>query len=91
MVLAAAVGFARLMPRRANAWAGIFLGLSGVSLVAAAIFPPDPMAGFPVGGTDATTASMSGLLHLMAGAIGGFRHAGCAGSSTHGDRGFRPP
>ena len=28
------------------------------------------MGGFPPGGTDATTASMSGLLHLMAGAIG---------------------
>jgi hypothetical membrane protein len=70
MVLAAAVGFARLMPRRGNVWAGVFLGLYGVSLVAAAIFPPDPMGGFPVGATDATTASMSGLLHLMAGALG---------------------
>lgn len=70
MVLAAAVGFARLMPRRANIWAGVFLGLYGVSLIAAAIFPPDPMGGFPVGGTDATTPSMSGLLHLAAGAIG---------------------
>ena len=70
MVLAAAVGFARLLPRRRNVWAGVFLGLYGVSLVAAAIFPPDPMGGFPPGGTDATTASASGLLHLMAGAIG---------------------
>lgn len=70
MVLAAAVGFARLMPRRANIWAGVFLGLYGLSLFAAAIFPPDPMAGFPIGGTDATTPSMSGLLHLIAGAIG---------------------
>ena len=70
MVLAAAIGFVRLLPRRRNAWAGVFLGLYGVSLIAAAIFPPDPMGGFPPGGTDATTASMSGLLHLMAGAIG---------------------
>jgi hypothetical membrane protein len=70
MVLAAAIGFARLMPRRANAWAGAFLGLYGVSLIAAAIFPPDPMRGFPLGGTDATTASTSGLLHLAAGALG---------------------
>jgi hypothetical membrane protein len=70
MVLAAAVGFGRLMPRRANVWAAVFLGLYGVSLFAAAIFPPDPMGGFPVGGTDATTASMSGVLHLVAGAIG---------------------
>jgi len=70
MVLAAAVGFARLLPRRRNIWVGIFLGLYGLSLVAAAIFPPDPMGGFPVGGSVATTASMSGLLHLAAGAIG---------------------
>jgi hypothetical protein len=70
MVLAAAVGFARLLPRRRNVWAAVFLGLYGISLVAAAIFPPDPMGGFPVGGTDATTASTSGLLHLAAGAIG---------------------
>ena len=70
MVLAAAVGFARLMPRRRNVWAAVFLGLYGVSLFAAAIFPPDPMGGFPVGGTDAMTASTSGLLHLAAGAIG---------------------
>ena len=70
MVLAAAFGFARLLPRRRGVWASVFLGLYGVSLLAAAIFPPDPMGGFPPGGTDATTASASGLLHLMAGAIG---------------------
>ena len=67
MVLATAVGFARVMPRRGNVWAGVFLGLYGLSLFAAAIFPPDPMGGFPLAGTDATTASTSGLLHLMAG------------------------
>jgi hypothetical membrane protein len=70
MVLAAAVGFARVMPRRRNVWAGVFLGLYGLSLFAAAIFPPDPMGGFPLGATDATTASTSGLLHLLAGAVG---------------------
>ena len=70
MVLAAAVGFARLLPSRRNVGAGVLLGLYGVSLFAAAIFPPDPMGGFPAGGTDATTASTSGLLHLVAGAIG---------------------
>ena len=70
MVLAAALGFARLLPRRGNIWAGVLLGLYGVSLFAAAIFPPDPTGGFPVGGTDATTASTNGLLHLVAAAIG---------------------
>ena len=95
MVLAAAVGFARVMPRRGNVWAGVFLGLYGLNLVAAAIFPPDPMGGFPPGGTDATTVSTSGLLHLMAGAIGflslavaavivgaWFRRAGRRGAAT---------
>ncbi|WP_448006094.1 DUF998 domain-containing protein [Agromyces bauzanensis] len=70
MVIAAAIGFARVMPRRANGWAGALLGLYGLSLVAATIFPPDPMGGFPVGGTDATTASTSGLAHMAAGAVG---------------------
>ena len=70
MVLAAAVGFARLLPGRRGTWAAVLLGLYGVSLFAAAIFPPDPTGGFPPGGTDATTASPSGLLHLAAGAIG---------------------
>ena len=70
MVLAAAIGFARLLPGRRGGWAGVLLGLYGVSLFAAAIFPPDPTGGFPPGGTDASTASPSGLLHLLAGAIG---------------------
>ncbi|MCD2441478.1 DUF998 domain-containing protein [Agromyces sp. SYSU K20354] len=70
MVLAAAVGFARLVPRRPGITAAVLLGLYGVSLFAAALLPPDPMGGFPPGGTDATAASVTGLLHLVAGAIG---------------------
>jgi hypothetical membrane protein len=70
MVLAAALGFARLLPGGRGVAAGVLLGLYGVSLFGAALFPPDPMGGFPPGGTDATTASVSGLLHLLAGAIG---------------------
>ncbi|ANJ28041.1 DUF998 domain-containing protein [Agromyces aureus] len=70
MVLAAATGFARLLPAPRRTWAAVLLGLYGASLFAAALFPPDPMRGFPVGAAGATTASMSGLLHLAAGAIG---------------------
>lgn len=70
MVLAAAVGFGRLLPGRRGTWAAVLLGIYGVSLFAAAIFPPDPTGGFPIGATDATTASTSGLLHLAAGALG---------------------
>ncbi|WP_092967336.1 DUF998 domain-containing protein [Agromyces sp. CF514] len=70
MVLAAAVGFARLLPAPRGTWAAVLLGVYGVSLFAAALFPPDPMHGFPVGSADATAASTSGLLHLVAGAVG---------------------
>ncbi len=70
MVLAAAVGFARLLRGGRSVASGILLGLYGLSLFGAALFPPDPMGGFPPGGTDASTASVSGLLHLVAGAIG---------------------
>ncbi|NUT58648.1 MAG: DUF998 domain-containing protein [Agromyces sp.] len=70
MVLAAAVGFARLLRGGRGVASGILLGLYGLSLFGAALFPPDPMGGFPPAGTDASTASVSGLLHLVAGAIG---------------------
>ncbi|MFF2371740.1 DUF998 domain-containing protein [Agromyces sp. NPDC058110] len=70
MVLAAAVGFARLVGGGRGRAAVTLLGLYGLSLFAAAAFPPDPVRGFPVGVESATTASTSGLLHLAAGAIG---------------------
>lgn len=70
MVLAAALGFARAMGRPAGGWAGVLLGVYGAGLVGAAIFPPDPIRGFPPGAESVTTASTSGLLHLAIGAIG---------------------
>ena len=70
MVLAAAVGFARLLRGGRGVASGILLGLYGLSFFGAALFPPDAMGGFPPGGTDASTASVRGLLHLVAGAIG---------------------
>jgi hypothetical protein len=39
-------------------------------MVSSAIFPPDPMPGFPPGQDGATTLSISGLLHLAFGGIG---------------------
>ncbi|WP_020580415.1 DUF998 domain-containing protein [Actinopolymorpha alba] len=70
MTLAAALGFARAM-RRSNGsfWAGGLVGGYGISLVAGAIFPPDPMDGFPPGAS-ASQPSLSGLLHFAFGAIG---------------------
>jgi hypothetical protein len=70
MTIAAAVGFARAMRRTGGtSWAGALLGAYGVCLVASAIFPPDPMDGFPPG-TSAGEVSPSGILHLAFGGIG---------------------
>ena len=71
MVIAAAVGFARaLRPQsRATSW---FLGCFGASMLAAAVFPADPVDGFPVGTPEGfpTTISTPGILHFAAGGIG---------------------
>lgn len=71
MVIAAAVGFARVLrpQSRAAAW---LLGLWGVSMLAAAVFPADPVAGFPPGTPEGvpTFISTSGLVHFMVGALG---------------------
>lgn len=71
LVIAAAVGIARaLRPRsRAASW---FLGCFGASMLAAAVFPADPIDGFPVGTPEGmpTTISTTGMLHFMAGGIG---------------------
>jgi hypothetical protein len=70
MVLAAAVGFARAM-RGASAarWAGVLLGIYGVALLLGAVFPPDPMDGFPAGAV-AGDPTLSGILHMAFGGVG---------------------
>jgi hypothetical protein len=70
MVIAAAVGFARVLrPARAVSW---FLGGFGASMLVAAVFRADPMDGFPVGTPvgPPTTISTTGLVHFAAGTIG---------------------
>jgi Protein of unknown function (DUF998) len=71
MVVAAAVGFRRVLgPKsRAATW---FLGGFGVAMIAAAIFPADPVDGFPPGTPEGfpTSISTTGLLHFVAGALG---------------------
>lgn len=71
LVLAAAVGFRRVLgPKsRAVAW---FLGAFGASMLIAAIFPADPVDGFPVGTPEGfpTSISTTGLIHFIAGALG---------------------
>jgi Protein of unknown function (DUF998) len=71
MVLAAAVGFGRVLgtTSRAVTW---FLGGFGVSMIVAAMFPADPVDGFPPGTPKGfpTSISLTGLLHFVAGALG---------------------
>lgn len=71
MVIATAVGFARVLGAKSRAMTR-FLGSYGVSMIVAAVFRADPMDGFPVG-TPAgppTTISAIGLMHFIAGALG---------------------
>jgi hypothetical protein len=71
MVIAAAVGIARVLgpKRRALSW---FLGGFGASMLVAAAFPADPVDGFPVGTPvgDPTSISTTGLVHFAAGGLG---------------------
>jgi hypothetical protein len=68
MTIAAAVGFHRaLRGSRAATWAGVLLGVYGVGLLGSGTFPPDPMAGFPVG--EPEEATVNGILHLSFGMV----------------------
>lgn len=71
MVIAAAVGFARMPapPLRAVSW---WLVIYGLGMIAGAVFPADPVDGFPVGTPEGfpTTISTTGMLHFAAGGVG---------------------
>lgn len=67
MILAAAVGFARVMHKRT---VGVPLGIYGVCLLVSAAFPPDPVDGFPPGSQAPDTPSASALAHFGAGTVG---------------------
>lgn len=69
-VFLGAVGIRKaIKDEKAGTWAPILLGLYGVSLIAAGIFVPDPMKGFPPGETYGTI-STNGIMHLVAGMVG---------------------
>ena len=72
LVIAGAVGMRRaLHPGRAGTWGPILIGLYGLGLIAAGIFPPDPMNGFPPGTADVPgQMSGHGLLHFLSAAVG---------------------
>lgn len=82
MVVAAAVGFHQALHASSRATrVATLLGVFGLGMIGSGIFPPDPMAGFPVG--MAEQASTSGILHLAFGAIG-FMALGAAAIATAG-------
>lgn len=71
LVVVAAVGIGRALRKHARA-SGWFLGWFGVSMLLAAVFPADPVDGFPPGTPEGFPESVStpGLLHFAAGASG---------------------
>ena len=76
LVIAAAVGFGRMLGSRSRAvtW---FLAGFGASMIAAALFPADPVDGFPIGTPEGypTSISTPGLIHFIAGTLGFVCHA----------------
>ncbi|MQA77733.1 MAG: DUF998 domain-containing protein [Streptosporangiales bacterium] len=72
MIVAAAVGLRRAMPTgRGRIWGPLLLGLYGLGMVAAGVFPADPAFGFLAGTPDGPgTVSWHSLAHLSAGGVG---------------------
>lgn len=71
MVMAAAAGFRRVLASTSRA-TGWFLGGFGVAMILAAVFPADPVDGFPPGTPEGfpTSISTPGLIHFIAGTLG---------------------
>jgi hypothetical membrane protein len=70
MVLAAAVGFGRVLGPKSRAFRWSLAGY-GLGMILAAIFPADPIDGFPPGTPKGmpTSISTTGLMHFVAGAL----------------------
>ncbi|MCD2193363.1 DUF998 domain-containing protein [Actinomycetospora endophytica] len=76
MTVAAAVGMSRALRvlggGPGSAWGPRLVGLYGLGLIGAGVFVADPMNGFPAGTPDgpATTVTVGGIGHLVAGGLG---------------------
>ena len=70
MVLAATVGFGRVLGPKSRAFRWSLAGY-GLGMILAAIFPADPLDGFPPGTPKGmpTSISTTGLMHFVAGAL----------------------
>jgi hypothetical protein len=70
LVIAGAFGCRRVLrSQTAGTWGPILLGLYGLGLIGAGIFPADPGRGFPPG-SQASGISRNGMLHFVFGGIG---------------------
>lgn len=69
MAIAAAVGILRAIRNGRGLAMGVLVIVYGVGLILSAVFPPDPVAGYPPG-SEGGEFSVSGILHLLFGAIG---------------------
>jgi Protein of unknown function (DUF998) len=73
LVIAGAIGTRRaLHPGRAGTWGPVLFGLSGLGMMAAAIFSADPVDGFPPGTPlgPPTSITTTGLLHFVVALVG---------------------
>ena len=72
LVIAGAVGMRQVLhPGRAGTWGPILVGLYGLGLIAAGIFTPDPMNGFPPGTADVSgQMSGHGMGHFLSAGVG---------------------
>jgi hypothetical protein len=71
LMIAGAIGMRQVLhPGRAGTWGPLLIGLYGLGLISAGIFPPDPMNGFPPGTADIPgQMSGHGLLHFVSAAV----------------------
>lgn len=72
LVMAGAAGVRQgLRGQRGGTWGPLLLGVYGLGLLGAGIFPAEPGNGFPPGSeTQATPMSTDGLLHFVFGGLG---------------------
>jgi hypothetical protein len=71
LVVAGAIGVRRLLRgSRGGTWGPILLGIYGLGVIGAGLFPADPGFGFPPGAPDPTTLSTSGILHFAVAGLG---------------------
>jgi hypothetical protein len=71
LVIGGAIGMRSVLRSgRGRIWGPLLIGLFGLGLIAAGIFVPDPINGFPPGMPQSTAPSWHALLHLVSGAIG---------------------